>query len=663
MLTRSRVLARQALCLAATAFAYAVDAQASATPSDLANMSLKELMALEVFTSASLMPTQASKAPATTYSFSHEDFTRLGVRRLDDLLQFVPGIQVSQYRKRHRAIWARGLIDRYNDKMILLLDGVPVRHLYYGHFALGDNFPLEKVERVEIILGPASSLYGANAFGGIISVTTLGGSADATVDATLEVADNDRVKVTGFYGGEHIQAFASYLDQDAPFRESRRSFIGGDVEQPVDENYQNVMIKAQPLDGLSLTVDYSRAEEPFLFIPDTQDAFIESDFLSLAATYRYGNMKDGQFEVIGFYQDDQAREFEREQQTNALGYEENQDAIMAGITTTAFRQFGDHVGALGLSWRHERAENMRFYRAFYFGSGFLSAPETGSLLSNPEIRSDDYAVYLQDVWAVNQHLDLTVGARYDRFDQFGDYFNYRGALVFSPDTQQTIKLLYGTAIRTPGFREYLKVLENTTFVAPVPDAEQIKSLEIGYQYQWDQVNVSVNAYRNNVKDFIREFPTPDNADEYFDNDSRGVRLRGVDFMLNAHATDALTVRVGFSYIDSNLDDSGSIPYLANYTGNLLLDYSVFDRLTVGGGLVWYSNRDDKNSFKDDESDAFAVINLFASGRLTEQLSYRFGIDNVFNEKAYDPAADFGGQYNPERSEREIWLGLQWMSAR
>ncbi len=86
---------------------YITPLQAQQRDAEFADMSLRDLMSLEVFTAASLLPTEYSKAPSTAYSFGREDFTRLGIRRLDDPLQFVPGFQVNQYRKRHRSIWAR----------------------------------------------------------------------------------------------------------------------------------------------------------------------------------------------------------------------------------------------------------------------------------------------------------------------------------------------------------------------------------------------------------------------------------------------------------------------------------------------------------------------------------------------------------------------------
>jgi outer membrane receptor for ferrienterochelin and colicin len=64
---------------------------------------------------------------------------------------------------------------------------------------------------------------------------------------------------------------------------------------------------------------------------------------------------------------------------------------------------------------------------------------------------------------------------------------------------------------------------------------------------------------------------------------------------------------------------------------------------------------------DDDPDSFTIANIFGSGQITSALSYGFGIDNIFDKKVFDPAADFGGQHNTERSEREFWLRLQWRS--
>lgn len=641
-----------------TVIALASPVSSALANDDFATMSLNELVELDIFTSASLLPTQISKAPGSVYSFQRSDFSSFGIRRLDDLLAFIPGLQLNQYRKRHRSIWARGLLDRYNDKMVLMIDGVRMRHLYYGHFSLGDNLPLELVDKVEIILGPASSLYGANAFGGIISITTRDFSEQAQTELTAELGDNARIKGSALYNTPDLQIFASALDQDAPFRNTRKSFIGGDVLQPLDEEFKTLYIKTKPIEELTLNLSYNKNETPFLNIPTTQDAFVQEEFLSLSASYEQGDIDTGRIESKIYYQNDQAREYEVEQVTRSLGYEEYQNATMAGASITGLQRYNDHTLALGASWQYEKAERTDFERFFHFIDGFLSPTRTGNLLNEPGISNNDWALFAQDVWQITPDLGLTFGGRYDNFDSFGGYFNYRAAAVYTPDERNTWKAQYGTAIRTPTFREYLKVLEGTSFVPPKVDAEEIKSLELGYLYQWDQANININLFHNELDNYIREVPTPDMADEYFANSSDSTTMSGMDLVLTTQPTDKLNLRFGLAYLQSD-SATGELPYLTDWSANLKIDYSYHQNHKMGLSLLHSNSRVDTNSYTDDNADAFVITSLFASGQFSPKLTYQAGIDNLFDEQIYDPAADFGSQHNNERSEREIWLRLQW----
>jgi outer membrane receptor protein involved in Fe transport len=317
------------------------------------------------------------------------------------------------------------------------------------------------------------------------------------------------------------------------------------------------------------------------------------------------------------------------------------------------------VAALGLSWQHESAKNMDFTRYFRFDQGFLDPAQSGSLLSDPNISNNDYAVFVQDVWDINPAFNLTVGGRYDRFDQFGGYFNYRAALVYTPTPRQTWKLLYGTAIRTPSFREYLKVLEGTDFVPRTPDPERLESLEIGFLQQWEQANLSVTLFHNHVDDTISEVPTPDGEDEYFANSKDPWRLRGVEALLQFRPMQDLDLRLSGSFLDAKVKGDGDLPYQASWSGSLAVNYAYLSKHRIGFSLLYNSSRSDTNDFEDDDPGSFVVANLFGSGRINKNLSYAFGIDNLFDAQVYDPAADFGSQYNTERSERELWLRLEW----
>jgi len=157
-----------------------------------------------------------------------------------------------------------------------------------------------------------------------------------------------------------------------------------------------------------------------------------------------------------------------------------------------------------------------------------------------------------------------------------------------------------------------------------------------------------------VNDYIHVVPTPDGADEYFENSENPWRLRGIEGALQFSVFNDLDIRLTGSYLNAEEKGVGSLPYLASWTGSLITDYNFYASHHIGFSLVYNDFRQDTNSFIEDDPNAFIVTNIFASGEITHYLSYALGVDNLFDSRVYDPAADFGGQYNTERTEREIW---------
>lgn len=635
--------------------------QAAQRTADYLEMDLSELLSQEVFSAASLLPTEFTQAPGTAYRFDQRDFRRLGIRRLEDLFRFIPGFQVNQHRKRDQSVWARGILSGYNDKMLLLVDGVPDRSLYYGHFSLGDALALEQIEKVEIVLGPASSLYGANAFGGVIAVTTRGFSETPEMGLTTELGDNQRIKATLHYADSGLQLSATRLEQEAPFRSDRGSFYdGAPSAQELDEHFGALRIKLRPFEDLTLGLDYQHRESPFLFIPPTQDAFVESRPLTLSADYGYGEATTGRIQLNAFYRRDRITEYEIEQLSRQPAYRESQDAHTSGLTLTGFKALnGAHHLTGGLSWQQDNADDFSYTRWWHYRDGFLETPDQGQLISDPQGVHDDFALFVQDQWRLAEDLTLTLGGRQDRYDAFGEHTNYRSALVYSLDPRRVLKLLYGTAIRTPAYREYLKVLEDTDFRPPAPAPERLRTLELGYLHHWDQANLGVTLFRNEVRDSIHETPTPDGNDEYFTNSSIPWKMQGVEMLAQYSLGANLHLRLGLAYIDASAGDDGDLPYAADWSANANLEYRYAQRHALGLALFYEGEREDTNDFATDDPRAHWLMNLHGWGGIRDGLSYAFGIDNLLDERVFDPAADFGNRYNSERSGREIWVRLEW----
>ena len=141
---------------------------------DFSDLSLEELLNVPVVT-ATRQAQKSSDAPATVYVFSEERIRARGYRNLEDLLEDVPEVEIQ--RKSNHETWnhisIRGIAG--NEKFIVLMDGIRVSSPTGDHHLVGTNYPLTNARRVEVILGPASALYGVDAFSGIIHIITRSG--------------------------------------------------------------------------------------------------------------------------------------------------------------------------------------------------------------------------------------------------------------------------------------------------------------------------------------------------------------------------------------------------------------------------------------------------------------------------------------------------------
>lgn len=144
----------------------------ASTAQDLFDLSLRELLEIEIVT-ASRAPERAIDAPATVIVLTREELQRRGYRELSEIYDDLPGMDLSRsygdtfYRNQ----W-RGLRKSIGTPYLLLLDGMVMNHLYFNQDEIIATLPLSAIERVEVVYGPASVVYGANAFVGVVNVVT-----------------------------------------------------------------------------------------------------------------------------------------------------------------------------------------------------------------------------------------------------------------------------------------------------------------------------------------------------------------------------------------------------------------------------------------------------------------------------------------------------------
>ena len=159
---------------------------------ELLTLSLSDLMNLKVV-SALKSPQTINRVPATVRVITADQIRERGYFTLEDALADLPGFQFRNIQGFNSYVFMRG-VPSQNNKILLLMDGIQINELNSGGFYGGGQFNLANIERIEVVYGPASALYGTNAVSGIINLITYeprnveGGSVSAlagSLDARL----------------------------------------------------------------------------------------------------------------------------------------------------------------------------------------------------------------------------------------------------------------------------------------------------------------------------------------------------------------------------------------------------------------------------------------------------------------------------------------------
>jgi iron complex outermembrane recepter protein len=187
---------------------------------DFFELDLREVLDLEV-TSPSRKPQAVSQAAAAVSVITSDDIRRSAARNLPDLLRTVPGIQVANITANSWAVSARGLNGRFSNKLLVLIDGRSVyTPTFTGVYWDVQDTALEDIDRIEVIRGSGGTLWGSNAFHGVINIITK--SAASTQGSSLQLgAGNEEDFTAGLrHGGTlgatgHYRVYFKGFDRDA----------------------------------------------------------------------------------------------------------------------------------------------------------------------------------------------------------------------------------------------------------------------------------------------------------------------------------------------------------------------------------------------------------------------------------------------------------------
>jgi len=618
---------------------------------DLGEASLEELGNIQVY-GASKHLQSASDAPASVTVITADEIQKYGYRTLADILESVRGFYVT-YDRDYSFVGVRGFgrLGDSNNRILILIDGHRINDNVFGEPYLGTEFlvDVDMIERVEVIRGPNSSLYGAEAFFAVINVVSRKAPQLKGVELSFAPASygtyQGRVSYGGQYRGVDIMLSGTFYNSQG------ETLFFPQFDSPAT-NY-----------GIARSIDYESFQQGLATISFhgfTFQGLFRGRDKGVPTAYYGALFNDPQTQNRDYHQyfdlsyqhsvgekwDISARtSYDQARLQAPVAYSTGLPDPSTTADTYSFRgNWTDSEvklnGALidkhKITLGAEIVDNLRQDQGDYtaLGNQFVADPASSVIC----------ALYGQDEFAITHTLTLSAGIRYDHYSDFGGTTNPRLGLIYHLLHPTTLKLLYGTAFRDP------EPFEFTPDYGPFYDdnlqlkPETIRSLEgVVEQGLGQYLSLSGSVFRNWINNLI-SLETESNGQSTYQNSDKAVAT-GVEVELDGHLAGGIKGSASYSYV--NAEQPVTHQVLTNspqHLGKLNLIVPVLQRRLFASADAQYTSA--VQTLAGNTINGFSVLNFTLLGHaLGKHLDLSGSVYNVFNKKYFDP----GRPEDPEDS--------------
>jgi outer membrane cobalamin receptor len=531
---------------------------------------------------------------------------RYGGASITEMLRFAAGID-ARTSGPNESVSIRG--QKANGTLILF-DGMP-RTGTYGSTNL-NNFPIEEVERIEIIRGPMSALYGADALGmtpGTHFSTTFGARPDdgqrptANLSATVETGDDvagQRFSLDARFADGYALPGTAIGDDFSAISHLAATYSG--AYSPTDETDLRWRLEAfrqdDRRDAYSPPLEYSALEQ--------EDRFAGE--MSLRQ-----RMGDGELTLQGL------ASYSQGMSNRSFPSPDEETRHFKGHTQARYDlRIGDHMLSTAVGARYDHID----------------------VDINSQVgRQTQLFALAQDEWLINDWLSVTAGVRLDHFDSFGSTVNPR-VVVGSRGDGFTWRAGFGTAFRAPTVLEQYSTFNRGRFLIvgnPDLQPETSRSYELAVGWRDASWAAELVYHNSRVEDLITTHQTSRIVNglvvtEYTNVDS--AKIQGVELTGSWQALDNLELSGSLEYLDARDGVTGerlTERYRTAYRLSATYTKGPWDFTGRVRGMQGYYAPDPNVRGATPFNSGFTVVDLNVGYEINEKLKLNFGIDNVFSE--------------------------------
>jgi len=592
--------------------------------------------------SASATEQNLKDAPASISVITQQDLQRKPVQNLKEVLKEVPGVQLTNEGDNRQGVSIRGLSSSYT---LILVDGKRVnsRNAVFRHNDFDLNWiPVDAIERIEVVRGPMSSLYGSDALGGVVNIITrkVGKSWHGTFTADTTVQEHrdrgDTWNGQFFTSGPLIDdVLGVKVSGNLAKREKDAQQQSSTGETPRIEGFTNrnanVEFNWTPNQDHDFDFAYGRDRQ------DRDSDSLAKDRLDREtwAIGHHGRWDLGNSE-LRFYGEK---------------IDNNDPGSTSTITSESNTLDGKYVLPIG-------AINQLLTFGGEYRHDSLTDPVNLTGGTSSKTSANQYALFLEDEWRIIDPLAFTAGLRMDDHETYGDHWSPRAYLVYNATDTLTIKGGWSTAFKAPSLlqlspdwttgscRGACEIVGSADLKPETSESYEIGLYYAGEEGWLDGVTASVTTFQNDIDDMINIDRTPNRnlAPTYsnfvgFNRDGEPIfryynvnkaRIRGVETELKVPFNDQWKLTLNYTYNDGrdlSAGDNKPLSSLPFHTANGTLDWTPLDDWSfyVSGN---YTGEQRSTQAASTANGGYVIWNAGAAWQATKNVKLRTGVLNL-----------------------------------
>jgi len=490
----------------------------------------------------------------------------LGAKNILEALRFVPGIEVKRELSGVPVIIFRGVTQKSEVK--LMVDGVTINNSYRGSIYYYLDFPIDMIDRIEVIRGAGSIMYGSNAISGVINIITKT-SQESTKNSVFVSAGSYDYTNIGAVLSTKLEGVKIGLDV---YRQKDNKKI--DIDEPQDSDRHlddfsvGINIAGENL-SFNSRIKKSNAGNAYgiLGTADTQQDKFFNENTNIFAQLEYKDKitLNNELKVLAGY-----TRYNQKVQTQYITH----------VITTDYLE-ENYFGEIMLS--NKSLKNNRFF----IGAKIDSAKElkndwqtdgkdTKNLVVDSGLHRDTISLYLNDEYSLGENTNLSAGLRYDYFSDFKGSISPNLGIVYKLNEDIRLKALYSHAFRAPS---WIEVTSNDDLVS-----EKSDTLEAGIIFKPSSQNIlRLNAYAMILDDMI----VKKRITEY-DQDGKN-SFYGSELQYTYAPNNNIQIDFIASYVDARDKDNNRLPDVANGLAGCDFIYETDSGFVFGSTLRYVSS--------------------------------------------------------------------------